>query len=113
MTPTYGVALIGAGRIAAGYDQPADSWVLTHAHAVARHPRLAMTGLYDVDAARAAEAGRKWNVPVAADLDALLVAKPDIVVIATPTETHANFLERLLAQPPRLVLCEKPLTHDL
>jgi predicted dehydrogenase len=113
MTPTYAVALIGAGNIAAGYDRPSDSPVLTHAHAVARHPRLAMTAIYDADPARAAAAGGKWNMPVAADLDALLAANPDIVVIATPTETHAGLLERLLARPPRIVLCEKPLSHDL
>jgi predicted dehydrogenase len=49
---------------------------------------------------------------VVSDFAAFQAAEPDIVVVATPTETHADYLARLLTVRPRVVLCEKPLTKQ-
>jgi predicted dehydrogenase len=110
MSAVYRVGILGAGSIACGYDKPGDAAVLTHAHAVARHPRLSLCALYDVILKQAVAAGEKWGAPVVSDFASLQACAPDIVVVATPTETHAHYLSMLLAAPPRAVLCEKPLT---
>jgi predicted dehydrogenase len=51
------------------------------------------------------------GVPVFATLDAAFTAdvSPDLVVVATPTETHVSLVRELVARTNALVLCEKPL----
>ncbi|WP_283137617.1 Gfo/Idh/MocA family protein [Rhizohabitans arisaemae] len=44
--------------------------------------------------------------------DALTAHQPDLVVIATPTETHADLVAQALRMSPARVLAEKPLVHD-
>ena len=59
------------------------------------------------------------GVPAYDGLDAVLadvrtgrVAEPDVFVLATPTSTHLELVERLLDQTRADVLSEKPLTED-
>jgi predicted dehydrogenase len=109
-SPNYRVAVVGAGRIAAGYDRPGDAAILTHAHAIHRNPRLRGVAIVDAESARSEAASAVWGIPGVPDLSTLLAARPDIVIVATPTATHSECLLGLLEQPPRVVLCEKPLT---
>ncbi len=106
----YSVVIVGAGRIAGGYDRPGDDQVLTHLHGISREPRFSCTGLVDCDPERAKELAARWGVPVASDLDAALESPVDMLVIATPDATHAHYLEKALGRDVSLVLCEKPLT---
>ncbi|MCX7144311.1 MAG: Gfo/Idh/MocA family oxidoreductase [Proteobacteria bacterium] len=80
---TFKVLVLGAGRIASGYDSFESTDVLTHC----------TTAFFDLDDCRKQE--------------------PDIVVICTPDHTHASFLESILDWRPLLVVCEKPLTVTL
>lgn len=45
--------------------------------------------------------------------DALGKHEPDLVVVATPTGTHASLTQELLAQSAARILVEKPLAHGL
>lgn len=45
--------------------------------------------------------------------EALDVHRPDLVVLATPTETHAELAALALIRSTARVLVEKPLVHDL
>jgi predicted dehydrogenase len=46
--------------------------------------------------------------------EALAQHRAAVVVIATPTATHADVLRRVLEHAtPKVILCEKPLAHDL
>ncbi|TVL93684.1 Gfo/Idh/MocA family protein [Streptomyces sp. SAJ15] len=45
--------------------------------------------------------------------DALDAHQPDLVVIATPTHTHADLVAQVLTRSTARVLVEKPLVHDL
>lgn len=45
--------------------------------------------------------------------DALESHQPDLVVIATPTDTHADLTVQALALSSARILVEKPLVHDL
>ncbi|MFE2110507.1 Gfo/Idh/MocA family oxidoreductase [Kitasatospora sp. NPDC059463] len=45
--------------------------------------------------------------------EALDVHRPDLVVLATPTETHAELAALALTRSKARILVEKPLVHDL
>lgn len=110
----YTVAILGAGRIAAGFDTPQSPLVLSHAHAFYSHASFSLLGFVDPDTSRL-EVAERWGVPhypTVAKLCAQHV--PDVFVIASPDHTHASLLLEVLEYKPRLVICEKPLvtTHD-
>jgi predicted dehydrogenase len=49
--------------------------------------------------------------PVHATLDAGLAAEPDLVVLATPTESHVELASEVLSRTDAVVLSEKPLAQ--
>ncbi|BBB00937.1 putative oxidoreductase [Actinacidiphila reveromycinica] len=94
------IGLLGAGRIGA-----------FHAGTLAAHPDVAELLVADADPARservaAGHGGRALTV------DALFAARPDAVVVATATSTHADLLARA-ARGGIPAFCEKPLARDL
>ena len=105
----YRVAIIGAGRIASSFDTPDTRNILTHAHALSRDSRFSLAGMYDIDAVRAREEAHKWGTTPYRTVEELLNERPDVVVIATPDDTHASLLWRVAGAKPRLIVCEKPV----
>lgn len=107
------VGILGAGRIAAGFDAPGDDRVQTLAHAVSRQPQFILSGFYDQDSARALAAEAKWNCPASPRTrPAWLAAGWDVICIATSDDAHAADLRDVLTQRPRAVLVEKPLAAN-
>lgn len=108
-------AVIGAGRIGAGFDVPGSGSVLTHAGAYRASSRTQLVGICDLRADVAAACGRLWGVPAFADVDEMLAAaEPEIVSICTPDETHAEIAARVVAAASvRGILMEKPLALSL
>lgn len=49
--------------------------------------------------------------PVLADLEEGLALEPDLVVLATPTDSHVALADAALERSGALVLCEKPLAR--
>lgn len=98
------VALVGAGY-----------WA-THAHLPALQAQEAIDVVAVIDPAieRAHALAAAHNIPAAvASLDALLAAqRPDLVVIAAPTEAHPTLTARAL-NAGIAVLCEKPLANTV
>ncbi|MEQ9812736.1 MAG: inositol 2-dehydrogenase [Azospirillaceae bacterium] len=98
---TVRFALLGAGRIGK-----------VHARAIASQPAARLAAVFDpVSAAAAAIAGQYGcqvrdlaEVEAADDIDA--------VVIATPTNTHAELIERF-ARAGKAIFCEKPIDLGL
>ncbi len=91
---TLSFAVLGAGRIGQ-----------IHARNVAANGRVRLTGVYDVDAGAAQKLATACGAQVIG-LDAAFDA--DAVVICTPTDTHADFIERA-AKAGKAVFCEKPV----
>lgn len=113
MSGALRVGIMGAGRMAQGFDAPGDGPVLSLAHAVTRTPGLALGGFYDRQPARAAAAEIRWGCPATPrKRTAWLAAGWDIVAIATPDAQHGADLRDALAHRPRAVLVEKPLAVD-
>lgn len=93
MTGTTRVLVVGLGTIAR-----------THLGALSRRPDVRVVAGVD-------PAVPTLDLPVYPSLDAGLEAEPDpdLVVIATPTETHVRLVREVADRTDALVLSEKPL----
>lgn len=110
-------ALIGLGAIGMGYDTKLDpaNYIFTHARALAAHPSFVLSGAADISPEKRREFEQTYGIPAFAEVSHLLDAtRPELVVIASPTDTHAHVLDEVLNRAsPRLILCEKPLSRSV
>src|SRR5665213_2786205 len=88
------IAVLGAGRIGR-----------IHAGNIAAHPDARLAGIADSVPAAAASLAKALGTRALTIDDAL---RADAVLIASPTPTHADYIERACAQQ-RPVFCEKPI----
>jgi myo-inositol 2-dehydrogenase/D-chiro-inositol 1-dehydrogenase len=96
------IALLGCGRIGR-----------MHAANVATHPKATLVTVFDTHAPSAAQTGAAHGARVSSTADEVFAAADvDAVLIATVTETHADYIERAVAASIP-VLCEKPIDLDL
>ncbi|WEH36917.1 Gfo/Idh/MocA family oxidoreductase [Streptomyces sp. AM 4-1-1] len=95
------IGLIGTGRIGT-----------FHAETLLGLPAVTGLVLHDADGHRARAVADKLGVDAVPDLTALLASRPDGVVIAAPTATHAA-LVRACAGAGIPVFCEKPIAATL
>lgn len=115
----YRAAVIGCGKI--GSELSVDPFlkgdVFTHAEAYSRCVKTEVVALCDSDPAKLEAAARLWGTPATYSNAHDLVAseKLDIISICTPTPTHGEILLAVLdsPNPPRAILCEKPLGMTL
>jgi hypothetical protein len=108
------VGIMGAGRMAQGFDAPGSERVLTLAHGVQKSPQLQLSGFFDLHPERAAAAEHKWGCPPSPrDREAWLDAGWDIILIATPDHAHIPDFESVLQRKPKAVMVEKPLAPNL
>jgi myo-inositol 2-dehydrogenase/D-chiro-inositol 1-dehydrogenase len=88
------IAVLGAGRIGR-----------IHAGNIAAHPQARLTGIADTDADAAAHLASLHGTTSITVTEAM---RADAVLIATPTPTHADFIEQAAAAG-RAIFCEKPI----
>ena len=94
---TLRFALLGAGRIGK-----------VHARAVASNPQAKLVAVADAFEKAAAELASAYGAEVRT-IDAIEKAKDiDAVIICTPTDTHADLIERF-AKAGKAIFCEKPI----
>jgi predicted dehydrogenase len=106
------VLIVGLGQVGLTYDATLpDSFVYSHARACALHPGLALAGGVDPEFARRTLFTERYGAPAFDGVsDAMHATRPDVVIVATPTRTHAEVVAQVLsAGRPAAVLCEKPL----
>ena len=97
------IALVGLGH--AGCD--------IHLPALAGIPSASVIGLCDPDSARRTRAATMCGAPSFADVDEMLAqSRPEVVVIGTPPDAHADCCLRSLDAGAH-VLCEKPFVSSL
>jgi myo-inositol 2-dehydrogenase/D-chiro-inositol 1-dehydrogenase len=98
---TIRFALLGAGRIGK-----------VHARAVSSHPDARIVAVADAVPQAAAALAAACACEVR-DIDAIEAATDvDAVVICTPTDTHADLIERF-ARAGKAIFCEKPIDLDV
>lgn len=112
------VLLVGCGNIAGGFDmvRPIDAWPVSQAGAFRRHGGFELLGCVDPqDVVRKAFA-TYWRIPNhASDIESLNACPGDfdVISICSPTACHHVHIEAALKLSPKLIFCEKPLTHSL
>ncbi len=94
-------ALFGAGRIGR-----------IHAANIAAHAGAKLKYVVDVDAAAAAAIAASAGAVVADTKTALADAAVDALLVASPTDTHADLIEAG-AGAGKAILCEKPVDLDV
>lgn len=112
---TYTVSIVGCGSIGAlkddRFDRPGSDAILTHAHAFHTHPRTELSYFVDADLNKQQRAETKWGL--SHRTVGGLVPNTDIIVIASPTNTHYKNLMISLSLKPKLVVAEKPFCSTL
>jgi predicted dehydrogenase len=84
----------------------------THARVLALDPRVEIVGVADADAGSAERLAAEVSARPHADLDELLAAGIDLLIVATPNRFHAEAAARALESGIG-VLCEKPMATTL
>ena len=98
---TVGFGLLGAGRIGK-----------VHAKAVAGNTDARLVAVADAMEKPAAEIATRYGCEVRT-IAAIEKAKDvDAVIICTPTDTHADLIERF-ARAGKSIFCEKPIDLDV
>lgn len=114
MRPPLRVGILGAGRMAQGFDHPEAGKVLTLAHAVSKNPDLVLSGFFDIDMERVRHAEEKWKCPPSPrNRSDWLDQDWDIVIVATPDAQHGPDCADVLLRHPKAIMVEKPLATDL
>ncbi len=91
------IALLGCGRIGQ-----------VHAKAIARTPGASLVAVADAMAPAATRLAAQYGAEMR-DIDAIeAAADVDAVVICTPTDTHADLIERF-SRAGKAIFCEKPV----
>lgn len=118
-TPRFRAALVGCGRIGSEFaDDPLmDGDVFSHAEAYHVCEDTSLAALVDTDPARLNRCGDRWGVSArfSSVSEMMAAVSPEIVSVATPTASHADMLETILASDPlpRAILCEKPIASTV
>lgn len=115
----FSAALVGCGKIGSDFaDDPLMRGdVFSHAEAYEVCPDTNLAAVVDADPARLDRCGDRWGVSsrFGSVGEMMSAVSPDIVSVATPTPSHGDILAQILASanPPRAILCEKPLASTL
>ena len=91
------IAFLGAGNIATPY-----------AESMARHPEIALTGVFDLDATKCTDFAKANNCRAYASLDEMISDGPEIIVNLTSAVHHFATTKSLLEKGMN-VFSEKPL----
>jgi predicted dehydrogenase len=97
------VAVIGLG----------DAGFTLHLPALEGMAGVEIIGGIDLDSARRERAAARYRIPVYSDFEELLAtAKPEVVIVGTPPDSHTAYCLRSLAAGAHVV-CEKPFVSSL
>jgi len=107
------VGILGAGRMAQGFDDPRSPHVISLAHAVQASRGFRLGGFFDQRPERAEAAERRWSCPPSPRGRADWLSQTwDVVLIATPDAEHGADLRDVLARKPKGIVVEKPVATD-
>ena len=111
------ILIIGLGGIGFRFDQllPIESYVLSHARAFSSHPNFKIIGGVDHLLKNRNDFSKLYLCETYSNIiDALKNVTPDIIVVATPTETHLQvIIDIFINSSPSIIICEKPLAYSI
>jgi hypothetical protein len=113
----YSLTIIGGGAISCGYDTPDSSNIITHIHAALLHPNVELECIVEPDSKKRNIIKKKWlgnYVCFESIEESLKVFNSDLLVIASPTDTHLSIIKKIQkVYKPKVILCEKPTVSNL
>ena len=115
---TYSAVIIGLGGIGFKYDMnnfTSNNSVNTHAKLLFKSNFYKLEGAVEVNEENGIEFNRETGIKVFSSIINLskYLYNIDLVVIATPTETHYEIIkESIKLLNPKVILCEKPLSYS-
>lgn len=110
------VGLIGLGGIGMAYDLGASAdRIRSHAKALTQHPNFELKFSVDPDEKARAQFTDLFHSQVFSSIEvASRYSRPDLIVIATPTETHRDVIKDVInCIRPKVILLEKPLATNI
>ena len=114
---TKSVLIVGLGGISFGYNKRLNETenVLTHSHAFSIHPNFQIIAGVDLDENKRIDFGNTFQCKTYSKIEnALLELNPEIIVVATPTESHCEIIKKIIKiRKPSVIICEKPLAYSL
>jgi predicted dehydrogenase len=113
---TFTVGLIGLGKIGAFYDLNSSN-TMTHLNAISKDIRFSLSFAYDPSETTCASVREYYDIEnVFHNMTDIQNDKlqADLIVVASPTNSHLDSIQSLLEFiSPLMVLCEKPLADNL
>lgn len=114
MNKKLSVAIIGAGRVAGGYDMDkihGDQGIYTHAGAYKKDGRFFLKKICDINQEKADLFLRQWNMETAlTDPNEIYNDYHDVVSICTPDATHFEVISNIIKhKAAKTIFSEKPL----
>ena len=108
---TYKVALIGLGNVGYKYDMyQNEASCLTHYSSIMNLKGFELTLAIDNDEKNRNEFEKYSKIkPISNDELSFVNQEIDVIVIATPPESHIEIINKVAKLKPRLIFCEKPL----
>lgn len=112
---TIPVALVGLGRIASLLeDDPLREKPCTHAGSIVATGRCRIVGGADSNAERRSQFTARWDVPTYEDARTMIGdVRPAVLVVATHPDSHEQYVRLATREEVPIVVCEKPLAHNL
>jgi hypothetical protein len=113
---TFNTVLVGLGKIGYSYDADIENSkvVLTHFKAIRESSTFSLVAIVEPDINKYQELDEEFESLIYADLKEIEVSKQiDLVVVATPPETHVEVVKAALKLRPRVILLEKPVANSL
>ncbi len=112
----YKAVIIGCGKIGAEEWRYQESVrPATHAAAYWNHPKIQLAGFCDVDLKKLKKVVKFFpGVPIYSSAKKMLEEiKPDIVSVATHSDTHFKFVNMAANFGVKAIICEKPVSNSL
>lgn len=112
MTDKLKVALIGCGKMGYSWDKgTVGKSSRSHFSAIMKSPHFELVCIAEKNLQTREEITFNHGIPSFSDYSKMLLSmkKLDLVVVATPDETHSAILMKLLPFKPKCVFAEKPL----
>ncbi len=118
MNEPYKVLIVGAGKIAGGFDahRATEQPPLTHAKAFVQHGGFKLSAVIEPDPEKRHAFCQRWHIPEASDsLESMrtFAGAFDVISICSTTSSHRADLQAAIALRPKLIFCEKPLTTSV
>ena len=109
--------IVGLGQIGMGYDYDLDPnrYILSHARSFSIHPGFELVGGVDKNPHQCKKFEAMYGKTAYKDLkQALREQRPDVVIIATPSDMHGSTLKEIIRHHiPKAIVSEKPLDYSL